>query len=160
MLFGGRRAVAVEIERGGNVQTLSATTEIILSTGAINTPKLLMLSGIGDCTHLERHGIPLVQNLPGVGENLQDHVSFGCSWECREPLAPRNNGSEATLYWKSRPEMREPDLLFCQVEFPVPSDRTSARGIPAHGWTMFAGLARPQSRGRVRLRKPCIGSGR
>jgi len=152
VLFDGRRAVAVEVERRGHVETLSATTEIVLSTGAINTPKLLMLSGIGDCTHLERHGIPLVQNLPGVGENLQDHVSFGCTWEASEPLAPRNNGSEATLYWKSRPELTAPDLLFCQVEFPVPSDRTAARGVPAYGWTMFAGLARPQSRGRVRLR--------
>ncbi len=55
------------------------------------------------------------------------------------------------MYWKSRPDLEVPDLLFCQVEFPVPSERTAARGVPAHGWTMFAGLAQPTSRGRLRL---------
>jgi len=79
-------------------------------------------------------------------------VSFGCTWEYNEPIAPRNGGSEATLYWKSRPELEAPDFLFCQVEFPVPSERTAALGVPEHGWTMFAGLAQPQSRGRLRPR--------
>ena len=66
-------------------------------------------------------------------------------------MASRNSGSEASLYWKSDPRLDAPDLLFCQVEFPVPSERTAARGVPEHGWTMFAGLARPASRGQVRL---------
>lgn len=148
----GKRATGVEIVRGGEVRTISARMEVILSLGAMQTPKLLMHSGIGDEAELARVGIPLVQHLPGVGQNLQDHVSFGCTWEYREPIAPRNSGSEATLYWKSRPELESPDLLFCQVEFPVPSERTAARGVPEHGWTMFAGLARPRSRGRLRLR--------
>jgi choline dehydrogenase len=110
-----------------------------------------MHAGIGDRAELERHGIPVLQHLAGVGRNFQDHVSFGCTWEYAEPIAPRNSGSEATLYWKSRPDLDAPDLLFCQVEFPVPSDRTATRGVPAHGWTMFAGLAQPASRGRLRL---------
>ncbi|EWY38311.1 oxidoreductase [Skermanella stibiiresistens SB22] len=152
VLFDGRRARAVEVEKDGRVLTIGARCEIILSAGAINTPKLLMLSGIGDRAELERHSIPVLQHLPGVGRNMQDHVSFGCTWECKEPIAPRNSGSEATLYWKSRPELESPDLLFCQVEFPVPSDRTAALGVPEHGWTMFAGLAQPKSRGRLRLR--------
>jgi choline dehydrogenase len=152
VLFDGRQATGVEIERAGNVLAITAGTEVIVSTGAINTPKLLMLSGVGDRDELARHGVPLVQHLPGVGRNLQDHVSFGCTWENREPLAPRNSGSEATLYWKSRPELEAPDLLLCQVEFPVPSERTALRGAPAHGWTMFAGLAQPHSRGEIRLR--------
>lgn len=152
VLFDGRRAHGVEIERAGEILSITAGTEVIVSTGAINTPKLLMLSGLGDCSELERLGIPLVQHIPGVGYNLQDHVSFGCTWEYREPMPPRNSGSEATLYWKSRPELEAPDLLFCQVEFPVPSERTAARGVPAHGWTMFAGLAHPHSRGRLRLK--------
>jgi choline dehydrogenase len=79
-------------------------------------------------------------------------VSFGCVWEYEEPMAPRNSGSEATLYWKSRAELDAPDLLFCQVEFPVPSERTATLGVPQHGWTMFAGLAQPKSRGRLLLR--------
>jgi choline dehydrogenase len=149
--FDGKRATGVEIMRGNEVLTISARMEVVLSLGAMQTPKVLMHSGIGDEAELNRVGIPLVQHLPGVGQNLQDHVSFGCIWEYNEPIAPRNSGSEATLYWKSRPELESPDLLFCQVEFPVPSERTAALGVPEHGWTMFAGLARPRSRGRLRL---------
>lgn len=152
VLFDGRRAIGVEIERTGSISAIKASTEIVISTGAINTPKLLMLSGVGDRDELARLGIPVIQNLPGVGRNLQDHVSFGCTWEYREPLAPRNSGSEATLYWKSRPDLTAPDLLFCQVEFPVPSERTALLGVPNHGWTMFAGLAQPHSRGRISLK--------
>lgn len=152
VLFEGRRAIGVEIERAGSISAIKASTEIVISTGAINTPKLLMLSGVGDRDELARLGIPVIQHLPGVGRNLQDHVSFGCTWEYREPLAPRNSGSEATLYWKSRPDLTAPDLLFCQVEFPVPSERTALLGVPNHGWTMFAGLAQPHSRGRIRLK--------
>lgn len=152
LCFDGRRVIGVEVERGGRISSIGAHSEVILSTGAINTPKLLMLSGIGDRAELDRLAIPVVQHLPGVGRNMQDHVSFGCVWEYREPLAPRNSGSEATLYWKSRSQLEAPDLLFCQVEFPVPSERTALLGVPEHGWTMFAGLAQPKSRGHVRLR--------
>ncbi|WP_043363227.1 GMC family oxidoreductase [Belnapia sp. F-4-1] len=152
VVFDGRRATGVEFLRDGRVMTVGASAEVVLSLGAMQTPKVLMHSGIGDREELGRVGIPLLQHLPGVGRNFQDHVSFGCTWEYAEPIAPRNSGSEATLYWKSRPDLDAPDLLFCQVEFPVPSDRTAARGVPAHGWTMFAGLAQPASRGRLRLR--------
>lgn len=152
VVFRGRRAMGVELVYDGKPMVIGARVEVVLSLGAIQTPRVLMHSGIGDRAELESFGIPVVQHLPGVGRNLQDHVSFGCTWEFSEPLAPRNSGSEATMYWKSRPELDEPDLLFCQVEFPVPSERTAARGVPAHGWTMFAGLARPESRGRLRLR--------
>ncbi|MFC3228080.1 GMC family oxidoreductase [Marinibaculum pumilum] len=151
VVFQGRRATGVEVVYDGRPMVIGAGTEVVLSLGAIQTPKVLMHSGIGDQAELERVGIPVVRNLPGVGRNLQDHVSFGCTWELSAPLPPRNSGSEATLYWKSRPGLEVPDLLFCQVEFPVPSERTAARGVPAHGWTMFAGLARPESRGRLRL---------
>ncbi|WP_338664106.1 GMC family oxidoreductase N-terminal domain-containing protein [Pararoseomonas sp. SCSIO 73927] len=152
VVFDGRRASGVEILHGGEVTVVGAGSEVVLSLGAIQTPKVLMLSGIGDRAELERFGIPVLQHLPGVGRNFQDHVSFGCTWEYEEPIAPRNSGSEATMYWKSRPDLDAPDLLFCQVEFPVPSERTAARGVPVHGWTMFAGLAHPTSRGRLRLR--------
>ncbi|WP_340120168.1 GMC family oxidoreductase N-terminal domain-containing protein [Pelagibius sp. 7325] len=151
VVFQGRRATGIELVHDGKPMVIGARMEVVLSLGAIQTPKVLMHSGIGDRAELETFGVSVVENLPGVGRNLQDHVSFGCTWELSEPLAPRNSGSEATMYWKSRPEMHAPDLLFCQVEFPVPSERTAARGVPAHGWTMFAGLARPESRGRLRL---------
>lgn len=151
ILFTGRRATGVEIERAGEINYIGVGSEVIVSTGAINTPKLLMLSGLGKRRELARFDIPLVEHITGVGQNLQDHVAFCCTWEYRQPLAPRNSGSEAKLYWKSRPELTAPDLLLCQVEFPVPSERTAALGVPEHGWTMFGGLAHPQSRGDVRL---------
>ena len=150
VVLDGRKAIGVEIVRDGRVEVVGARTEVVLSLGAINTPRVLMHSGIGDQAELKRFSIPLVQHLPGVGQNLQDHVSFGCIWEYAEPVA-HNGGSEATLYWKSRPELESPDLLFCQLGFPVPSPETAARGTPEHGWTMFAGLAQPASRGQVRL---------
>ncbi|NKE47161.1 GMC family oxidoreductase [Roseomonas frigidaquae] len=152
VLFDGRRASGVEFVRGGQVTVAHARAEVVLSLGAIQTPKVLMHSGIGDRAELGLFGIPVRQHLPGVGRNFQDHVSFGCTWEYAEPIAPRNSGSEATMYWKSRADLDVPDLLFCQVEFPVPSEKTAARGVPAHGWTMFAGLAHPVSRGSLRLR--------
>lgn len=151
VIFHGRRTMGVELIRGGRLETIGAHREVVLSMGAMQTPKVLMHSGIGDQAELARFSIPVVQHLPGVGRNLQDHVAFGCTWEYREPLEPRNSGSEATVYWRSRADLDAPDLLFCQVEFPVPSNETAALGVPAHGWTMFAGLARPASRGRLRL---------
>lgn len=152
VLLDGNKATGVEVHCRGRRQEFAAANEVILSLGAIQTPKVLMLSGIGDAAELRRHGILLVQHLPGVGRNMQDHVSFGCIWEYRQRVEPRNNGAEATLYWKTDPKLASPDLLFCQAEFPVPSPETARRGVPGHGWTMFAGLAQPKSRGRVRLR--------
>jgi choline dehydrogenase-like flavoprotein len=62
-----------------------------------------MRSGIGDQAELQRLGIPVVQHLPGVGQNFQDHLAFGCIWEYREALPPRNSLGEATFFWKSAP---------------------------------------------------------
>ena len=131
-----------------------AAQEVILSLGAINTPKVLMQSGIGPEEELRRHGIQVVQNLPGVGRNHQDHVAFGCMFEYCQPQQISNQGSEATLYWKTDASLNLPDMFHCQIEFPVLSEQTSLLDIPAHGWTMFAGLAHPKSRGVVRLTGP------
>jgi choline dehydrogenase len=101
ILVAQKRAVGVEILRDGKTEHIAATSEVVLSLGAIHTPKVLMQSGIGDAPELQRFGIPVIQHLPGVGQNLQDHVSFGCIWEYSAPLMPRNTGNEATLYWKA-----------------------------------------------------------
>src|SRR5262249_55052807 len=103
---------------------------------------------------LRRHGIRVVQHLPGVGQNHQDHVAFGCIFEYREPQEIGHQGSEATLYWKSDARLDLPDLFHCQLEFPIPSAETAGLAVPVHGWTMFAGLAHPKSRGAVRLSGP------
>jgi choline dehydrogenase len=152
LVLEGKQARGVRVLIEGSVEVFEASSEVILSLGALQTPKLLMLAGIGDAEELGRHDIPVVCHRPGVGRNLQDHLSFGCTWAYREPIPPSGTGSGATMYWKSRPELDTPDLLFNQIEFAVPSVETAARGVPAHGWTMFAGLAHPKSRGRIRLR--------
>src|SRR5258707_8819195 len=79
--FAGKRATGVECIYNGKTQSISAGLEVVLSLGAIHTPKVLMQSGIGDQAELERHGIPLVQHLSGVGQNFQDHPGIGCIWE-------------------------------------------------------------------------------
>lgn len=119
-------------------------------------PNVLMQSGIGPADALQRHGIPVVQHLPGVGQNHQDHVSFGCIFEYRTPQPIGHGGSEATLYWKSEAGLARPDMFHCQVDFPVPSAETAALGVPEHGWTMFAGLAHPKSRGLLLLSGPDV----
>jgi choline dehydrogenase len=151
----GNRATGVEIFCGGKVQLVTAGLEVVLSLGAINTPKVLMLSGIGDQIELQRLGIPLVQHLPGVGQNFQDHFGIGCVWEYQQPLAPRNNGGEATFFWKSDSRLDTPDLQTCQAQIPLSSAETAARfNPPAEGWSMFGGVVRPKSRGRIRLTGP------
>jgi choline dehydrogenase len=151
LVLEGKRVTGIEVFRNGSRQQIFVRSEVVLSLGAVHTPKVLMHSGIGDEAELDRFNIPVVHHLPGVGQNLQDHLAFGCIWEYHSPLAPRNTGNETTLYWKSIPGLDSPDMLFCQAEFPVPSVETATRGVPKDGWTIYAGLARPKSRGRVRV---------
>jgi choline dehydrogenase len=99
LILDGRSVIGVEVIQDGRRNQYYASEEVILSLGAINTPKVLLQSGIGSEEELRRHGIPVVQHLPGVGQNHQDHVSFGCIFEYREPQKIGNGGSEATLYW-------------------------------------------------------------
>lgn len=153
--FEGKRATGVECIYGGNTYRIRAGLEVVLSLGAVHTPKVLMQSGIGDQVELRRLGIPVVRHLPGVGQNFQDHVSVGCIWEYRQPLAPRNNAGEATFFWKSDPELDTPNLQTCIAEVPLSSAETAARfNPPAGSWTMAAGVVRPKSRGRIRLTGP------
>jgi choline dehydrogenase len=150
-----KRVAAIEVEYDGKLQRIKARLEVILSLGAIHTPKVLMLSGIGDESQLQRLGISVVQHLPGVGQNFQDHFGIGCVWEYQQPLPPRNNGGEATFFWKSGPELDAPDLQTCQVEVPLCSAEAAAKfNPPASSWTLLGGLVRPKSRGRVRLTGP------
>ena len=152
LTFDGKRATGVEITYDGKTHRIEAGIEVILSLGAIQTPKVLMQSGIGDQVELRRLGIPVVQHLPGVGQNFQDHPGIGCIWEYQKPLAPRNNAGEATFFWKSNPSLDTPDIQTCQVEVPLTSAEMLTRfNPPAGSWAMFGGLVRPKSRGRIRL---------
>lgn len=154
LVFDGRRVVGVDALRNGRMERFTADREVVLSLGAVNTPKLLMQSGVGPEKELARHGIRVVQHLPGVGANHQDHVSFAVIFAYEDPQPVGYGGSEATLYWSSNAAQRLPDMFHCQVEFPVPSAENASSGVPAHGWTMFAGLAHPQSRGHISLSGP------
>ncbi len=155
LTFEGKRVTGVVCNCDGKTQRIGARLEVILSLGAIHTPKVLMQSGIGDEIELQRLGIPLVQHLSGVGQNFQDHPAIGCIWEYQEPLAPRNNASEATFFWKSDPSLDTPDIQTCQVEVPIGAVEMIARySAPAGSWAMVGSIVRPKSRGRIRLTGP------
>ena len=153
--FKGNRATGVELVHEGKRFRIAAGREIVLSLGAVNTPKILMHSGIGDQSALRSFGIPVVQHLPGVGHNFQDHAGIGCLWEHPEFPPPRNNAAEVTFFWKSDPSLETPDLQTCQGEILIPSIETAAQfAPPANSWTMLAGVVRPKSRGRLHLSGP------
>jgi choline dehydrogenase len=153
--FDGKRATGIEMVYRGKTHRIRAAYEVALALGSIHTPKVLMQSGIGDENELRRFGIPIVQHLPGVGQNFQDHVGLTCIWEYPEPLAPRNTGSEAVCFWKSNPGLDGPDLQATQAEVPIASRVLRDRfNPPVESWTMFGGVIRPRSRGRVRLSGP------
>ncbi|TBZ26753.1 GMC family oxidoreductase [Rhizobium leguminosarum] len=154
LIFDGKRVIGVEVLVEGQRRQFTARCETVLSLGAINTTKVLMQSGIGPEDELHAHGIPVVQHLPGVGRNHQDHLAFGCTWAYRKPETIGGSGCEAKLYWKSDSRLAQPDILQCQLEFAVPSPIETGLETPEHGWTMFNGLAQPQSRGRLRLSGP------
>jgi choline dehydrogenase len=151
----GSRAVGVEFRIGSTDYAVRAGSEVIVSLGAIHTPKLLMQSGIGDADELRRFGIPMTQHLPGVGRNYQDHGLVPCIWEYADPAPPDSCASESTVFWKSDPAVDSPDLHVCVVEIPFPNERIASNfDVPEHGFTMCVGLAKPTSRGRVRLTGP------
>ncbi len=154
ILFDGRRAAAVEILHQGRTRRIAAGSEIVLSLGAINTPKVLMQSGIGDADDLAAAGIGVVQHLPGVGGNFQDHLFVPCVWEAQAPIVPRNNAAEATFFWKSDPSLDTPDLQPFQLEAPFTTAETARYAPPPGSWSMLAGIVRPRSRGRLRLTGP------
>lgn len=151
LIVDGKSVKGVEVVVDGRRRQFTARCETVLSLGAINTPKILMQSGIGPEDELRAHGIAVVQHLPGVGRNHQDHLAFGCTWAYRKPEGVGGGGCEAKLYWKSDARLAQPDILQCQLEFAVPSPPDAGLDTPEHGWTMFAGLAQPKSHGRLRL---------
>ncbi len=152
LTFQGKRVTGVEIAYGDAIYQIGAAVEVVLSLGAIHTPKVLMQSGIGDEAELRRFSIPVVQHLPGVGQNFQDHVAFDCVWEYQDAIAPRNNLSEAIFLSTSQSGLDSPDLFVCQAEVPKSSAENAARfGLPDAGWTLFGAVAQPKSRGRLRL---------
>jgi choline dehydrogenase len=154
VLFERRRAVGVELRPGGRLLRIGAALEVILSLGAIQTPKVLMQSGIGDDAELRRFDIPVVQNLPGVGRNLHDHVALGCVWEATRKPLPNAPRSQAACFWKTDPLLDSPNFYTYAHGGPdvTPENRTQFR-LPAASWSLSAGM-RPASRGTIHLTGP------
>jgi choline dehydrogenase len=146
-------AIGVECTLEGRTHRFLASGEVILSLGAINTPKVLMQSGIGNLDDLTPLGIEMVQHLPGVGANFQDHIMVtSCLWEYPEAIPPHDNGGEATIFATSAPGMEIPDIQLLQVQFPVATPELAARyAVPAGSWGIFPALLRPYSVGRLKL---------
>ncbi|WNG52605.1 FAD-binding protein [Archangium minus] len=151
LIFEGRRCTGVEFRHGGQVRRVRATREVVLSAGAINSPKMLMQSGVGPADELRALGIPVVLDLPGVGQELQDHILVaGVNYESSVPLPPpRGNGAEATLFWRSHPGLSRPDIQPILHEFPVVSPALGP--LPSNCYSIIPGLIRPASRGSMRL---------
>jgi choline dehydrogenase len=148
LTFEGNQTTGVEISYEGSTRRIRAGREVILSLGAIHTPKVLMQSGIGDQAELRRFGIPLVQHLPGVGHGFQDHPAFCCLWDCSESL-PSSLVPDAVIYWKSQVGLDSPDFQILQA---VLSAGDAAKfGLPASGWALIGNVVQPKSRGRIRL---------
>lgn len=174
VLFEGRRASGVEYERGGASHVVRAAREVIVSGGPINSPQLLKLSGVGPADELRSHGIPLVHELAGVGENLHDHLEFYLQMACREPVSLysalslwsragigirwilRKDGLGATNHFetggfiRSRAGVRYPDI---QIHFlPLAMNYDGSSPAKEHGFQAHVGPMRTKSRGWVRLR--------
>jgi choline dehydrogenase len=152
--FDGRRCVSISHLVDGKEVETRATVEIILSLGAIDTPRLLMLSGIGDPAELVRLGIAVRTALPGVGQNLQDHpLVRAVNFRGKRPLGPvSDNGGGSMLNWKTRSSLAQPNVH----AFPVQGRSATvevANGYDLNGdvFAIGTGLMRSRSRGYLRL---------
>ncbi len=149
LLFRGSRCTGVEYKQGRKKVKVYASKEVIVCGGAINSPQLLLLSGIGNPEHLKQHGIDVKVGLPGVGENFHNHVLTGLIYETTRPVPPPNlNMSEAAMFVKSDPGWVGPDLQMAFVH--VPFDIIIGKNNP-NAVSMLPGNVRPLSRGWVRL---------
>ncbi len=155
VLTDGRRAVGVEILHRGRVRRIGAGSEVILSAGAVNTPRILMRSGFGDAAELEGLGIPVTWHCPEVGRNLQDHVAFGVIWSLAdEPVRPTMLG-EAVVFGRTSQARDAPDVMIYPMMVPFGSAENMKAFAPAdRSWTMVASVLHPRSRGRIRLGGP------
>ncbi|WAC90366.1 GMC family oxidoreductase [Mycobacterium sp. Aquia_213] len=150
VIIRGGRAVGVQYSVRGQILQASAECEVVLSAGTVGSPKLLMLSGIGPAEHLAEMGVKATVDLPGVGENLHDHLLVSNVYEASRPMEPpRHNLLECQLftssaYWRGP----GPDLqpLFMHLVYPAES-----YPVPHNGYTIAPGIIRPRSRGTLRL---------
>jgi choline dehydrogenase len=154
--FKGTRCTGLKVITGGNVTDIAAAQEVILAAGSINSPKLLMLSGVGEAKTLRSLGIEVVENLSGVGENLQDHVLVsGVVFKYKGKMPDRpadSNAVEAEAYLSSGPSS-DTDINLVLEQLPAVTPEAAAHfgAPPADAFTIAPALVQPTSRGSVRL---------
>ncbi|MBU1357165.1 MAG: GMC family oxidoreductase N-terminal domain-containing protein, partial [Gammaproteobacteria bacterium] len=181
LVFDGRRAAGVRYMQGGQEKIARSRAEVLLSAGSIQSPQLLQLSGIGPTALLDKFGIPTVQALPGVGENLQDHLQIRLSYECTRPITTNDQlnswfgQAKLGLEWllhRSGPlavginqggcfmraltdEHGRPVADTPDIQFHVATlsaDMAGGKVHPYSGFTMSICQLRPESRGHIRIR--------
>jgi choline dehydrogenase len=153
LLFEGTRCVGVEWSQDGRVERVQAE-QVVLSGGTIGSAQLLLLSGIGPADHLRSLGIDVIADLPGVGENLHDHLLSPVIFTAEREIGPPSPGLPACqthLFWHSHPELPVPDIQ--PIHFMVPMYEPWMEG-PENGFTLLGGMVRPLSRGTLRLTGP------
>jgi choline dehydrogenase len=154
ILFDGSRTSGVEFQYQGKTQRAEATREVILSLGAIHTPKLLMQSGIGEAAALKKAGIVVRNVLPGVGRNLHDHIRFGCVWENTDKTPAPVPRSQTAGFWKTTAELDSPNFFVFSHQGSNLTPENAARfNPPAASWSVTVGM-RPNSRGVIGLTGP------
>ncbi|TIS88217.1 choline dehydrogenase [Mesorhizobium sp.] len=176
VIIENQRAIGVEIEANKQIQVVKARREVIVAASSINSPKILMLSGIGRAQHLREFGIPVVANRPGVGQNLQDHMELYIQQESTKPITLNSvlnpfskamigaqwlffksglgatNHFEAAAFVRSRAGVDYPDIQYHFIPAAVRYDGKAA--AKAHGFQAHVGPMRSKSRGSVTLRTP------
>jgi choline dehydrogenase len=177
VLLEGRRAIGVSFRRDGRLCMARAASEVILCGGAVNSPQLLMLSGIGPQPHLAEFGIPFVHHLPGVGQSLQDHYSAPIKLKCKLPVTVNDVmlsnarklkagveyymfhrgplsmiSSPAALFARTRSELASPDVKISISPFSAERPQDGLHRFS--GFTSIAYQLRPESRGEIKLKSP------
>jgi choline dehydrogenase len=173
--FEGRRAAGVEYRKGGAVLTARARKEVLISSGAYNSPQLLQLSGVGPAELLRQHGIDVVLEAPGVGNDLQDHMQVRLVMRCSQPITVNDvvnspirkiltglqyaafrtgpltiSAGTAGAFFKTSPRLATPDI---QIHFiPFSTDRMGEKLHPFSGFTATVCQLRPESRGSLRIK--------
>ena len=172
IVFEGKTATGIECKIGGKTSVYSAKKEVILSAGAIGSPQLLQVSGVGPRKILEAAGIDLLHELPGVGENLQDHLEFNFQYFCKQPISlnselglfkkgligvrwllfktglGRTNHFEACAFIRSKAGVKSPDIQYHFLPGAITYDGSVA--VKGHGFQVHVGHNKPTSRGHVR----------
>jgi choline dehydrogenase len=150
VLVQGGRCTGVEYSVGSEMLSAGCRGEVVLAAGTVGSPLVLMRSGIGPEPHLREIGVDVIVDLPGVGQNLQDHAAATVVYRSARPIPPAaNNHGEVLGLLRSDPELDAPDLqiLFIDVPLTVPS-----LPGPDQGYALLVSLMAPHSRGSVQLR--------